>query len=73
MEVPAFEGEVFHTLTTRELTPSRHILLGGSAHKIEYQFCLVKVAVSSEDGLALEHFAKHTSNSPQVDGRSVFP
>ena len=61
MEVPAFEGEIFHTLTTRELTPSRHILLSGSAHKIEYQFCLVKIAVSSEDGLALEHLAKYAA------------
>lgn len=61
MEVPAFEGEVFHTLTTRELTPSGHILLSGSPHKIEYQFCLVEIAVSSEDGFALEHLAKHTA------------
>jgi hypothetical protein len=64
MEVPALDSEVFHALATGQLTPSGHILLGWSAHKIEYQFCLVKIAVSSEDRLALKHFAKHAANSP---------
>jgi hypothetical protein len=64
MEVPAFDSEVFHALTTGELTPSGHVLFIGSAHKVEYQFCLVKIAVSSEDRLALKHLAKYTANSP---------
>jgi hypothetical protein len=34
-KVPALESKILHALATWKRTPSRHILLGGSAHKAE--------------------------------------
>lgn len=56
---------------SRKHAPARHGLLSGSSHGLEDASSLVNVGRPRKDGLAREHFAKDTADSPHVNGRGV--
>lgn len=59
-KISASESKILDPVTARQSTPSRHVLVGRSAYKTEYELCLIKVAAAGQNRLALEHFAKDT-------------
>lgn len=63
--------KALHGFRTREDIPARHTLVVGRADQLEDDLGLMEVALSREDGLALEHFAKDAASAPHVDGRRV--
>lgn len=65
--------ELADRLGTGEILPARHALVVRGTNKIEDDLRLVKVALASKDGLALEHLAEHATSAPHVDCGGVSP
>jgi hypothetical protein len=53
------------------LIPAWHVLIVRRADKLEDDLCLVYVALSRKNGLALEHLAEDAACTPQVDSWRV--
>lgn len=60
-------------VASRQVLPSRHVLISGRTHEIPDKLKLMGIALAGKDRLAIQHFSKDTANSPHVDSGGVLP
>lgn len=60
------------TFAAGKRTPTWHGVFGWTADQIKDEMGLIDVTVSGQDGFCFEHFAKHTADTPHINGGGVF-